>query len=189
MIRTLLCCILCLTVYNGCSDNSVGPNVPSLIGTRNWIKSSGGFSGVTITPEIAHYTIKIVFTRDSLYKQYKNDTLFASASFNVRPISPSDPKSLEMIYYSPNISGFSQAISRLDFDTLILSDNAADGFTSTYSRIQSPLQANQSLKLTETAVDDFAARQYTGNDMSTRYVRAMNYMKLADRRRSLAPVR
>jgi len=48
---------------------------------------------------------------------------------------------------------------------------------------------NQSLKLTEVAVDDFAARQYAGIDVSNRYVRAMNHMERADRRRSLAPVR
>ena len=48
---------------------------------------------------------------------------------------------------------------------------------------------NQSLKLTEGAVDDFAARQYAENDMISKYVRAMNNMELAARRRSLAPVR
>ena len=47
----------------------------------------------------------------------------------------------------------------------------------------------QSLKLTELAVDDFAARQYAENDMINRYVRAMNYMELTVRRRSLALVR
>ena len=50
-------------------------------------------------------------------------------------------------------------------------------------------QPNQSLKLTEVAVDEFAARQYAENEMITRYVRAMNYMEPAVRRRSLAPVR
>ena len=44
-------------------------------------------------------------------------------------------------------------------------------------------------KLTELAVDDFAARQYAENDMINRYVRGMNYMELTVRRRSLAPVR
>jgi len=48
---------------------------------------------------------------------------------------------------------------------------------------------NKSLKLTETAVDDFAARQFAENDMINRYVRAMHYMAPAVRRRSLAPVR
>jgi len=51
------------------------------------------------------------------------------------------------------------------------------------------MQPNQSLKLTEGAVDDFAARQSADNDMISRYIRAMNYMELAVRRRSLAPVR
>jgi hypothetical protein len=51
------------------------------------------------------------------------------------------------------------------------------------------LRSNQSLKLTELAVDDFAARQYAANDMINTYVRAMNYIEQADRRRSLAPVR
>ena len=54
---------------------------------------------------------------------------------------------------------------------------------------KSSLRPNQSLKLTEVAVDDFAARQYAKNDMISRYVRAMNYMEPAVRRRSLAPVR
>ena len=51
------------------------------------------------------------------------------------------------------------------------------------------MRANQSLKLTEAAVDDFAAREFAENDMVSRYVRAMNYMELTFRRRSLAPVR
>ena len=51
------------------------------------------------------------------------------------------------------------------------------------------LPPNQSLKLTEVAVDDFAARQYAENDMISRHVRATNYMEQAARRRSLAPVR
>jgi hypothetical protein len=56
-----------------------------------------------------------------------------------------------------------------------------------FGRVMPP--ANQSLKLTEIAVDDFAARQFAENDVISRYVRAMNYMELAVRRRSLAPVR
>ena len=47
---------------------------------------------------------------------------------------------------------------------------------------------NQSLKLTEPAVDDFAARQkiFKGKAMSAARI---FYMELAARRRSLAPVR
>jgi hypothetical protein len=51
------------------------------------------------------------------------------------------------------------------------------------------LQANQSLKLTEPAVDDFAARCWTNLGASAWNFRATNYMAAAVRRRSLAPVR
>jgi len=51
------------------------------------------------------------------------------------------------------------------------------------------MSPNQPLKLTEGAVDDFAARQYAENDIISKYVRAMNYMKLAARRRRLSAVR
>jgi len=49
--------------------------------------------------------------------------------------------------------------------------------------------ANQSLKLTEPAIDDFAARCWTDLGASIRNVRATNYLAAAVRRRSLAPVR
>jgi hypothetical protein len=48
---------------------------------------------------------------------------------------------------------------------------------------------NQSLKLTEPAVDDFAARCWTDLRASDWNVRATNYFAAAVRRRSLAPVR
>ena len=51
------------------------------------------------------------------------------------------------------------------------------------------MRPNQSLKLTEPAVDDFAARQYAENEETSRHVRAMNYMEPAVRRRSLAAIR
>ena len=51
------------------------------------------------------------------------------------------------------------------------------------------VRPNQSLNLTEPAVDEFAAREFTEIEMINRYVRATNYLELAVRRRSLAPVR
>ena len=48
---------------------------------------------------------------------------------------------------------------------------------------------NQSLKLTEPAVDDFAARRLTDLAPIDRNVRATELLAAAVRRRSLAPVR
>jgi hypothetical protein len=50
------------------------------------------------------------------------------------------------------------------------------------------MPANQSLKLTESAVDDFAARQKIFKGKAIPAARIV-YMELAARRRSLAPVR
>jgi hypothetical protein len=51
------------------------------------------------------------------------------------------------------------------------------------------LRPNQSLKLTEPAVDDFAARQKTFFKEMAMFAARIFYMELAARRRSLAPVR
>ena len=59
-------------------------------------------------------------------------------------------------------------------------------FTQNFSQAQPP---NQSLKLTEVAVDDFAARCWTSLGAPDWNVRATNYLAAAVRRRSLAPVR
>ena len=48
---------------------------------------------------------------------------------------------------------------------------------------------NKRLKLTELAVDECAARQSAGIEMINRYVRAIEYMAGAVRRRSLAAIR
>ena len=51
------------------------------------------------------------------------------------------------------------------------------------------VRPNQSLKLTEPAVNDFAARCGTDLGVSDWNVRATNYLAAAVRRRSLAPIR
>jgi len=50
------------------------------------------------------------------------------------------------------------------------------------------VRPNQSLKLTEVAVDDFAARKSFSMELVTSHARIF-YNELAVRRRSLAPVR
>jgi len=52
-----------------------------------------------------------------------------------------------------------------------------------------PLPPNQRLKLTEPAVDDFAARNTKETEMNNCHVRATFYTELTARCRSLAAVR
>ena len=62
-------------------------------------------------------------------------------------------------------------------------------FSDDFKRQTIRRQPNQRLKLTELAVDDFAARQYKKIEAKPEYVRAANCMELAIRRRSLAAIR
>ena len=132
MKRLLYFCILILSVCIGCKENPVGPSSPSLIGKWNWVKSVGGFTGGTFTPQTEHHTSTIVFAADSSYRMYLNDSLAASSTFSLRE-ETMNGGSVEMIYYPLAVPA--QIVSRLDADTLILSDYAADGFTSTWNRI------------------------------------------------------
>ena len=50
-------------------------------------------------------------------------------------------------------------------------------------------RANQRLKLTELAVDEFGARESTATEMNKRYVRAAWYILRASACRSLAAIR
>jgi hypothetical protein len=57
------------------------------------------------------------------------------------------------------------------------------------SFLSNRVRPNQSLKLTEIAVDDFAARWAASWEIVSINVRATSYTAAAVRRRSLAPVR
>ena len=91
--------------------------------------------GGIFTPQTDNHTMTVIFTSDSSYKVYINDSLAISTSYAVTQQTMTDGSKVEMIKYAQLISP-SQIISRLDADTLIVSDYAADGFTSTYNRIK-----------------------------------------------------
>jgi len=130
--RLLSFCIIILSIALGCKNDPTGPSSPSLLGKWNWIKSVGGFTGGTFTPQTERHTSAIRFGADSCYKVYRNDSLVTSSTFSLseETINGGTVEILRYQFIAP-----AQIISRLDADTLILSDNAADGFTSTWNRI------------------------------------------------------
>ena len=132
MKQLLYSSILILSIGFVCKDNPTGPSSPSLLGKWNWIKSVGGITGGTFTPQTEHYTSSIVYAADSSYKVYLNDSLVTSSTFSLRKETLSGDH-VDLLYYSSIRP--SQIVSRLDADTLILSDFAADGFVSTWNRV------------------------------------------------------
>ncbi|WP_321371070.1 hypothetical protein [uncultured Draconibacterium sp.] len=124
--------IVFLFVLTSCSDETIPPN--ELIGRWNWISSSGGIAGSTYTPEITGETIILQFTSDSVYKQYRNDTLLIDCQFSIiQAESIYDHEITNMIecdgYLRRSFSFNAQG-------NLILADEAFDGFISQYERIE-----------------------------------------------------
>jgi hypothetical protein len=125
--------VLFLLIIYGCKKVNPSEFSPNLIGEWSWISSCGGLSYKCYTPKATNHNIKLVFTTDSLFKTFQNDTLKSSARFQTYVLPPLDmPGTTNVIKFnSSNQLKFS--IAR---DTLFLNDFCCDGFNSTYKRIK-----------------------------------------------------
>lgn len=132
-------------IQNSCTRNSSPTQITSndhhsdttFIGSWNWMKSTGGFAGVTITPATEGYREKIVLMSDSTFKLYYNDTLNVSTKYYIqreKPYIHSD--SIYIIHYTDSTRFIQQVISLIGYDTLKLVDQCMDCYNSLYSRIQ-----------------------------------------------------
>lgn len=131
-MKRILFCIFIFQFQNGCQDNPVAhPNNP-ILGNWNWVKSYT--LGSYITPATEHYAYRIAFTSDGNFYGYKNDTLVFSTPVTVAVESVYHYSTATVVTYLK--SNNKSIIERLDSDTLVLSDYAADGFVNTYNRIK-----------------------------------------------------
>jgi len=107
----------------------------NLIGEWSWFKSCGGFAGGCRTQLDSNQKIRIVFTNNSLYNQYINDTLQRTSNYNTYQITPKFSST------KINIVEFDQSGIQYSFlvkhDTLFLNDySMSDGYMRYYKRIK-----------------------------------------------------
>ena len=83
----------------GCQkDNSINYS-SGLIGKWSWLRTCGGFVGC-VGPEEEHVTINLVYTSDSIYTLYQNDSLKFSSRFHTFKLYSIDGKdSVDIIKY------------------------------------------------------------------------------------------
>jgi hypothetical protein len=132
-----LLCLTFLILSIGCSKNNHSCD-PARMGTMTgkWklTVSTGGFAGQTIYPPIgSDYTLTL--NSDSTYQRHING-LNDTGTFTIIPKN-SDPASNSIpgpaIVFSKNPS--LPVTYYLGMDSLVLSDNISDGYTSVYRRV------------------------------------------------------
>lgn len=105
----------------------------ALIGTWNWLYSSGGFAGITETPQSTGEIKKIEFDRESNFRTYVNNVLKIENKYRVE--KGKTITSRDSVPILTTSIGLRQSISFRTADTLILFDECFDCFEHYFKRI------------------------------------------------------
>jgi hypothetical protein len=141
--------IVCAVTFTSCSIFDTGPQLvylkhAKIVGPWRWVQSTGGFGGITITPDCTGTSGRIlIFKADHTYLSFQADTLSQNGDYT---LMREDGNTI-MHYkvpreYFPNlppkqkVNVPDQRVTFKGNDTLILSDVCFDCFTNTYKRIK-----------------------------------------------------
>jgi hypothetical protein len=129
-----LALVFCLILSIQCGDKGIDPRPPSgLVGSWRWVVSCGGVAYQCYYPDSVDYERRISFRADSTYIETSYGGIGFSGRFSVvrKEISGGDTADVIIIEDYP----FELIIDSLTSTTLILIDNCADCFVSTYKRL------------------------------------------------------
>jgi len=116
-----------------CNHEVISPaSENSLNGKWNWISSSGGFAGHTITPETEKKTVVLEIS-NSAVKKYENGNLVFEYTFTIQTHSSIFGGDRKMII--PENDGIKQSFE-IAGGKLSLSEECADCYQSKYERIK-----------------------------------------------------
>ena len=104
-----------------------------IIGKWNWVESFGGIGGVRLTPESEGYTKTHVYSPDSTFLGFRNDSLMIVAKYSIT-------RKLVWYKYMAEVLQVGEQIEQIiEFwgnDTLGLGDHVVDGFGHLFVRIK-----------------------------------------------------
>lgn len=126
MIRLLFILLIISFLYTSCEEEPKYPE--TIIGTWRWTKSFGGIAGVTYTPASTGDQREIIFTSDSVYRYYYNDTLKAECKYGI--IQTADEKIINYECSQPKRQYYSFESNNI----LMLDDGCCDQFVHWYER-------------------------------------------------------
>lgn len=105
--------------------------VSKLIGSWEWIQSTGGFAGRTITPETEGYTRTVHFRSDWTYKEERNDTTILETTYRL----DQDSVGGTIVHTLQIDNGIPSEITNLTDSTLSLDEQCIDCFGHSYRRL------------------------------------------------------
>jgi hypothetical protein len=117
------------------------PELEKLFTTWDWVKSTGGISGAGETPESTGCSIQIEYNKNGIFKLYKDNVQASKFKFTLSE-GPSlyGSETVYIITYDnlkeslESSPGPNDEIEFRGKDTLILNDQAADGYKGFYVR-------------------------------------------------------
>lgn len=121
----------CNTNYEPVDHIIYNSDEEKIIGTWNWVRTTGGIAGVDITPQSTGNTAKNVFN-DTKVESFVNDSLVYSLNYRLGyDITILSLDSMSVLYIGDN-QVFAYHFD--DVNTLFLSENLVDGFNLEYKR-------------------------------------------------------
>src|SRR5687768_11235483 len=109
------------------------PELKKIFGKWEWVSTTGGIAGMTITPLSAGHTIRLEFKSDGTYLIYENDSLVNTTRFSFsQSTSIHNRKPVWLLSFaetpaSSNEKSVPISVSFSGQDTLLLNEQVHDG--------------------------------------------------------------
>lgn len=127
--------LIFLLACAGCGKKVVkSESYHPIVGTWSWVESFGGIGGVRLTPESEGYTKTHVYSPDSTFFGFRNDSLMIVAKYSITRKLVWDSYMAEVLQIEGQIE---KIIEFQGNDTLGLGDHVVDGFGHLFVRIKS----------------------------------------------------
>lgn len=117
----------------GCASATEPTVAERLVGTWDWVESTGGIAGTTMTPASTGTTMSLRFRSSGVVELSRNGSVVGTTTYTVEP---SGELADGTVHYATGILGFeSQTVIFTNADALTLVDPCCDGFTYRFVRL------------------------------------------------------
>ena len=118
-------------LIGGCKSASTDPAENRLSGSYQWIRSSGGIAGRTMTPASENYSVRFTFSGNQV-TIFRNDSSKATSTVTVRGDEVTYQPALSVFLFDQGIDV--QTLRVFPGDTIALADPCCDRFEHVFVR-------------------------------------------------------